>query len=236
MTAITIGVLYLTGFIAGAWIALIILSFSSIPEHGLTTFSGGFLTGFVVFMLLPHAFEHYERINFMSGLAISIIIMAIFHRIAHQKFLSGHSFTFIAIAMAFHTIPISFTIGTVLTDPVAARSLTLAAILHHIPEAAALTLWIVSRKGSLVKLFLFYIFLSAIAVFPIFAGKQFGISFSVSSIFIGLSIGILVFTIFTEFIFSKQAHSSRKKAAVYTLTGFAVFSVMMWLLRMIGIN
>jgi ZIP family zinc transporter len=234
LTAVGMGILYFLGLAIGAWLALFIFTFSRVPWIGLPLFSGGFLAGLIGFTLLPHAFQHYNWQPILFGLVVSILIMALLHPITH-RFSSNHSFTFIAIAIAFHTIPLSLAIGAI-EDPVASGALTIGIVLHHIPEAAALTLWVAGRKGSLEKLFLFFILLSGIAMASIQIGKELMIPASLNSILIGLSIGILLYILQGEIFRRNPNNLPRKQAIGYTIAGVVVYGAFLWLLSFLGIK
>lgn len=234
MTAVEIGLLFFLGLVVGAWIAIFIMTFSRISTAGLPLFSGGFLVGLIGFSLLPHVFHHAEWGGFLIGLIGSILLLSLLHQISHHHS-SDYSFSFIAIAVAFHTIPLCLAIGAV-HDPVAASALTLAIIVHHIPEAAALTLWMVGRKESLEKLFLYFLLLAGVAMFSIQVGRELTIPTNLNSGLIGLSVGILLYTLATEFMMRKPQKMSWGRAAIYTCGGLAAYGVIIWLIRIMGIT
>lgn len=234
MTAVEIGILYFLGLVLGAWLAIFILTYSRLPPIGLPLFSGGFLAGLIGFTLLPHALHHYDWRSILFGLIVSILIMALLHPLTHH-FNFNYSFPFIAIAIAFHTIPLCLAIGAI-ENPIASGALTIATILHHIPEAAALTLWVAGRKGSLEKLFLYFLLLSGIAIVSIQAGKEMMIPASFNSVLIGLSIGILLYILQGEIFRRSPNNLPRRKAIGYTIAGLAVYGALLWLLSFLGIK
>jgi len=234
LTSVEIGILFFLGLAIGSWIAIIILTFSRISPVGLPLFSGGFLAGLIGFTFLPHAFHHTDWGVFLIGFIGSILILSLFHQLTHHRS-SNYSLSFIAMAVTFHTIPLCLAIGAV-HDPVAAGALTLAIILHHIPEAAALTLWAVGRQESLEKLFLYFLLLSGVAMASVQLGSELTIPAHLQSGLIGLSVGILLYTLTTEFIMRKPQKMSWIRAGLLTSGGLATYGGLFWLLKVLGLH
>lgn len=232
MTAIEIGVLLLLSLVIGAWIGVLILKLSRIPPSNLPLFVGGFLMGLIGFTLLPHAFKDHEISGLLIGFAGSLLLFALLHPYAHRSRFNT-SFTFMAMAIAFHTIPFCMAIGAI-NDPIVTQTLTLAVILHHIPEATALTLWVAGRNEKLEKLFLFFVFLTGLAMVSIHIGKGLSISDSFNSVLIGVSVGLLLLMLLNEI--KELRNNRRKRIAGYAMgcLGLASYWLMQWILTMIG--
>ncbi|MEA3309007.1 MAG: zinc transporter ZupT [Chloroflexota bacterium] len=188
-------------------------------------FFGGMLAMFLLDVLIPHDFlaekhaPEIDRRDEMVGLETQLLKTGLF----------------VALGLGIHNFPEGMaTFATALSDPNVGIAIAIAIAVHNIPEGLAVSAPIYAATGSRRKAF-WWSFLSGVAE-PVGAAMAalFLLPFlneAVLGILLAAVAGIMVFISLDELLPVARAYGEEHLSILGIVTGMAVMSFSLWLLR-----
>lgn len=161
---------------------------------------GLLLVCLLLFEIIPESLESFEPVSLLLG----IIIGCFFYNLSSNIHSHSQQSSIIPlfVALFLHTIPLSLTLGSLLTKSAFTLPLTTSIIIHHIPEGFALTTLFLVQQKKLTGLLLSFLSLSICFVFFVWIGKHFMVLPRIQGIIMGIFICLLGTTSLKEFILS----------------------------------
>ncbi|WP_235473489.1 zinc transporter family protein [Lysinibacillus sp. FSL H8-0500] len=213
------GFLFFSVSIGGAiaWI------FSKLFQHttqGLSLLCGGFLVGLLILDIIPSSVHIYQPFGMILGIFIGYCIFQILDSLLHTSSTQHSSVSLLTLAMIIHTIPISLTVGNLLSNAALSISLTASIILHHVPEGFALSTALIAQGERLWKLFMYFFIFSIFFSVFIWFGQYWVLTNKAQGILMGISIGLIATASVSEFILHHLRAVSVKSFIIYLFLGY----------------
>lgn len=135
---------YMTFFINKKW---------KMNHQSIHLFCGGLLLGLITFDLIPEALVRLDHlgvfIGISSGVLLILTIDRFFRQFNHKAQTGWSAFILLFLALYTHSIPTGFALGlSFFNEEVDTFYLTIAIVLHHIPEGVILMGAILQNKLS----------------------------------------------------------------------------------------
>lgn len=220
LSALVLGGLLFLSVTIGAGIAWLLTKIFRHSSEGLALLCGGFLIGLLTLDIVPSALNSYKTPGIALGILIGYMFLLLVNKSLHSSI--GTSVYLLTIALLIHTIPLSLTIGNLLDDSLLDHSITMSAILHHIPEGFALTSIFLSQGQKLIGLFLCFISLSICFSMFVWIGHHINLGMKVQSVLLGVSIGLIAVTSIKEFILHNIQIVSIRTSTTFVTMGFFI--------------
>ena len=220
MNAVILGGFLFMSVSAGGTFAWLFSKFFQQTTHGLSLLCGGFLIGLLALDILPNALQVYPPVGILLGTLIGYLLFRVLHNLSHPTNARTPSLYLLTIALLLHTIPLSMTIGNVLGNSTFGVAITTSTILHHLPEGFALTTALLAQGKKIWSLLLIFINLSICFSVFIWIGHYVNLSDKVQGILMGVSIGLIALTSFSEFILPNSRALTARSFLTYILMGY----------------
>ena len=205
MTILYLGGLLLLSLFCGAVLAYLTYSmFQHKYEKGIGFICGLLLVGLLVFEIIPESLETFSKISLLLG----IIIGCFFYSLSsskhshNQKIHHSNSILPLMAALLLHTIPLSVTLGSLITHHPFPYAITSSIVIHHIPEGFALTTLFLLQHRKLISLLFSFFLLTLLFISFIWIGMSIFINLRIQGLLMGTSICLIGLTSIREFIFS----------------------------------
>lgn len=205
---------------AGGGIAWLVSKIFHDTKEGLALLCGGFLVGILAIDIIPSALKMYPLSGIILGVLIGYIFLVMVNNFLFSSKSRNPSVYLLTFALFIHTIPISLTIGNLLSNSTFATSITTSTILHHFPEGFALTSALLSQGKKLIVLLFCFISLSVCFSTFIWIGHQVNFSIKTQSVLLGTSIGLIGVTSVKEFILINILVVPIKLFLTFLITGY----------------
>ncbi|MGX9929790.1 hypothetical protein ACW0KB_00895 [Virgibacillus salarius] len=198
---VIVGVLVFIGLLFGGFLASIMKIIFNKQTANLYLFASGILIGIVVFMLVPEAMGHYNRLGLIIGILGGVSFMLFFETNVLKSVNSDQlrprmilSSFFLIIGIVFHNLPAGLMVGMELDSATWLLDGTLLGpfVIHQIPEGMALFVSFLAWTDTLSP-FLITAFTLAFFMILFIAIGHFvmDFTFKTKSVCMGIAIGTL---------------------------------------------
>lgn len=174
-------------------------------------FLGGIMIAIICFDIIPESFEGSNEFIGTLGILLGLIVAFLLdgflsHKHSSNVFNKNQHYikiaTFIAIGTGIHNMPSGIALGSLLiTSHAKGIQLSMALLLHTIPEGLTIGMYLKQGKSSLFAIILFSVFIA----FPMSAGTLIGglisrSSSSITSLSLSFAAGLILYTICKEIL------------------------------------
>lgn len=194
------------GLLFGGYITFFINKKWKMNQQSIHLFCGGLLIGLITFDLIPEALVRLDPlgvfIGISSGVLLILTIDRFFRQFNHKSQTGWSAFILLFLALYTHSMPTGFALGlSFVNEEVNNFYLTIAIVLHHIPEGVILMGASLQNKLSSTIFWISCAILSFSVGFTTFAGQTIPVvSLKLYTLVIGAAIGTISYIALYEII------------------------------------